>query len=113
MARFKYLVTSPHTWKTLLYLIIKLPLGIIYFTVSVTMLSIALWCILRPFFEYYLDLPFMQINTVTIRTTGILTPLVMLVGLVWLLLTMHLAKGIGRLHGRLARALLLKHESAS
>lgn len=111
--RFKYLVTSGLTWKTLVYMILQLPLGIIYFTLSVVMLAISFWCILRPIFEYGFDLPWLMIDNISFYTPGWTMPLIMIVGILWLILTMHLVKLIGRLHGGFARVMLVKKEKVA
>src|SRR5256886_10236810 len=46
--RIGEMLTDVRTWTTLLYLLIMLPLGIIYFTVAVTALAIGLRLALAP-----------------------------------------------------------------
>jgi hypothetical protein len=40
--RLKVLVTDPHTWLSLLYLVLQLPLGVLYFSLTITLSSMCL-----------------------------------------------------------------------
>ncbi|MBD3179084.1 MAG: hypothetical protein GF417_05540, partial [Candidatus Latescibacteria bacterium] len=55
--KFKHLASSGSTWKSILYMILKLPLGIISFTVAVTMLALSLAIIVSPALQVWLDIP--------------------------------------------------------
>ncbi len=55
--RIKEVFTDPRTWSTLLYMVLKLPLGVIYFTLVVAFVSASLSLIVSPiefFFPHYL-----------------------------------------------------------
>lgn len=106
--RLKSLIKDPLTWKSILYMVLMLPLGIIYFNFTVISLALSIWGILRPLFEYAFDMPYAQINNVAYFTTEWMMPVVMAVGVLWLFITMHMAKGFGRMHARIARSLLVR-----
>ena len=106
--KFKSLVKDRRTWLTLLYMIILMPLGIVYFTLFLTLLIFALYGLVSPLLFYYFELPFAHINGVDIFVPGWYAPLTVLAGILLLMLTLHLAKGLGHLHGRLAKAMLVK-----
>ncbi|TDK25020.1 hypothetical protein E2F46_07555 [Luteimonas aestuarii] len=101
--------TDPRTWSTLLYFLLMLPLGIAYFTIAVTLLAVSLSFALSPLtllpgielsvWMFGLNLP---------EQTPWLLPVVSLVGIALLFATMHIARGIGRLHGLFAKHLLVK-----
>lgn len=108
---WKWLVAlfkDKRSWTTLVYMVIMMPLGIVYFTLIITFLSIGLWGISHPAWQYFLGWPVIQIDEIEIFIPMWLTPLVAIVGILWILGTMHLAKGIGRIHAMLAKALLVK-----
>jgi hypothetical protein len=63
---------------------------------------------LRPVLEYGFDLPYAQIDNVAYFTTGWMMPVVMATGVLWLFVTMHMARGLGRMHARMARSLLVR-----
>ena len=106
--KFKSLVKDRRTWLTILYMIILMPLGIIYFTLFLTLLIFALYGLASPLLFYYFGLPLAHINGVDIYVPGWYAPLTVLAGILLLMLTLHLAKGMGHLHGRLAKAMLVK-----
>jgi hypothetical protein len=96
--RIKALFSDSRSWFTIIYMIVQLPLGIFYFTLFVTMLSFGLAGIAHPIVQYVFGQPFGHINGIDIVFAGVL----------WLLLTMHLAKFIGRLHGSFAKVMLVR-----
>ncbi len=106
--RFKALVSDKRTWTTILYMILQLPLGVIYFTVFVTMLALGLAGIAMPVLQFGFGIPFAQFNDFAFYLPTFLMPFVVLVGVLWILLTMHLAKVLGRVHGAYAKALLVR-----
>ena len=106
--KFKSLVKDRRTWLTILYMIILMPLGIIYFTLFLTLLIFALYGLASPLLFFYFGLPLAHINGVDIYVPGWYAPLTVLAGILLLMLTLHLAKGMGHLHGRLAKAMLVK-----
>lgn len=106
--KFKYLVKDSRTWLTFLYMIILMPLGIIYFTLFVTLLAFALYGIASPVLILWLGMPVATIHGVEYYAPGWYIPLTFIAGVLLILLTLHLAKGVGYLHGRLAKAMLVK-----
>jgi uncharacterized membrane protein len=101
--------TDPRTWSTLLYLVLMLPLGVAYFTIAVTLLAVSLSFLASPLAL----LPGMHLNVWMFgfdlpAEAPWLLPLLSLVGVALLVATMHVARGIGWLHGRLAKHLLVK-----
>jgi len=105
--RFKSLVSEKHTWMALAYMVVQLPLGIVYFVLAVTPLVVSLGLIVQPILQIFFHLPVAQIDDVQYYTPGVLMPLVTIGGLLLLVLYMHLVKSIGRLHGALAKAMLV------
>jgi len=101
--------TDPRTWSTLLYFVLMLPLGVVYFSVAIGLLSIALSLILSPFallpgvhmnvWLFGLDVP---------AEAPWLLPLLVAIGGLVLVVTLHIARGIGRMHGLFAKHLLVK-----
>jgi len=106
--KFKSLVSNRRTWLTFLYMVILMPLGILYFAFFITLLVLSLYGLASPLLFYWLELPAAHINGVDIFVPGWYAPLTVFAGILLLILTLHLAKGIGHLHGRLAKAMLVK-----
>ena len=109
MERIKELFTDPRMWSTLLYFLLMLPLGVVYFTIAVTLLALSLSLLLSPLAL----LPGIHLNVWMFgfdipQTAPWLLPALSLVGLALLFVTLHVARGIGRLHGLLAKHLLVQ-----
>jgi hypothetical protein len=105
--RFKVLITGKRTWLSLVYMILQLPLGVIYFSVFVTLLALGLGLMAAPVAQIVLGMP-----VVTFGSTGYLMPLWLLMitavgGFLLIFGSLHLAKWIGRAHGALAKLLLV------
>ena len=106
--RFKALFTDKLSWTTILYMILQLPLGIIYFTLVVTLLSVGLAGVLAPVLQYGFDFPVLTIDDYYYYFPDWMMPLVVLAGFFTVLITMHLARLIGRVHASYAKALLVR-----
>lgn len=107
LQRIGDMFTDGRTWLTLLYFMLMLPLGILYFTLAVTLLSISLafvWApvaaMFAPSYGIYLD----GEQSVPMWATPVLAA----VGVLLLFLTLHLARGIGHVHGQMAKHLLVR-----
>ena len=105
--RFKYLMSDRYTWTAMVYMLLMLPLGIIYFTLLVTLLSLSLWFIARPILEYGFGIPAFTINF-DYYTPAWLMPFSVVGGLLLGVVSLHLFKLIGKMHGNLAKAMLVR-----
>lgn len=107
LERLKVLVTDRHTWLAMLYMVIQLALGIVYFTLVVTVFSVSLSFMAMPALQSILvggGITWGDIRY-TLPVWGF--PIVILIGfLVWTVF-MHIGRGIGRLHRRYAKAMLV------
>ena len=100
--------TDGRTWLTLLYFVLMLPLGIVYFTIAVTLLSISLTFIWAPVAALFTgEIPGIYIEGEQMLSMWA-TPLLAVAGVLLLFVTLHLARGIGHLHGMMAKHLLVR-----
>jgi uncharacterized membrane protein len=106
--RFKHLVSDKHTWLSLVYMILQLPMGIISFVLLVTLIAVSLSGIALPILQLGFDLPVIYVDGVSYYLANWTLPLFVIAGILLITLTMHLAKYLGRQHGLLAKALLVK-----
>lgn len=108
--RIKELFTDPRMWSTMLYFVLLLPLGIAYFTIAVTGLAVSLSLIALPvglvlgygghlFVDGYDVLHMVEPWEWIAAVLG---------GFLLLFATLHVVRGIGRLHGRFAKHMLVK-----
>lgn len=107
LTRIKEMLVDRRTWTTMLYFVLMLPLGVTYFVVTVTGLAVSLGVALAPFASWVVESGGIHVDGVyTVPEPWAAIVLVPL-GLLLLTLLMHLVRGIGRLHGVLAKHLLV------
>lgn len=106
--KFVALVKDKRTWSSILYMILQLFFGIVHFTVTITLFALSVSLILRPFLEYTFDLPMAHISGIDYWTPTWFMPFMVLFGVVLLILTLHVARGMTRLHGRWAKFMLVR-----
>jgi MFS superfamily sulfate permease-like transporter len=109
--KVKKLFSEKHTWASLAYSILHLPLGIIYFTVFITLIAISLAAIAAPLLELIFDYSSLQVDRTINGTEYHIAhwslPFLFLAGIFLMTTTMHLAKWVGRGHGAIAKAILV------
>ena len=111
--RIKSWLQDYRSWTTMLYMVLQLPLGIVYFTTVVTALSLSVAVFALPIAQ-------MVAGEAVIRglNYGYLIqpwamPLVMAAGVLGIFVTLWLAKGVGFVHGMWAKTMLVgRFESA-
>ena len=102
------MLKDPRTWSTLLYLLLMLPLGVFYFTFAVVGIIVSLAIFLAPIAVLLYHAGLVQIDGTVEAPHPALLPLISILGILLLTVTMHLARGLGYLHGQLARTLLVQ-----
>ena len=105
--RLKYLVTDRYTWTAMVYMLLMLPLGIIYFTLFVTLLALSLSLIARPILEYGFGIPAFTFNF-DYYTPAWLMPFSVIGGILLGVVSLHLFKLIGKMHGNFAKSMLVR-----
>lgn len=120
LKRVGAMFTDGRTWTTLFYMLLMLPLGIAYFTVTVAMLSVSLAFALTPIalasqHRWGTD---GFVNGLTVNwgygahlPGPIEAGALCIGGIALLFTTLHMVRGLGRLHGQLAKHLLVRSAS--
>jgi len=106
--RFKALISDKYSWFALVYMILQLPLGIIYFSVFITLFALSIGLVATPVITLGFGLPVFTTDTSQIFLNVWVMPVVVVVGVLIFFLTLHLAKVTGNMHGRLAKAMLVR-----
>ena len=116
--RILEMLKEGRTWTTILYLLLMLPLGIVYFTTAVTGLSTGVALVLAPLaalVEHFGWFGWDWHTHIQLGHTDLLSDypavtsvLLFVAGILILTLLMHAARGIVRMHTRLAKALLVE-----
>jgi len=105
--RLKDLAADKHTWFSILYMFIQFILGTIYFVLFVTVLSVSLSFIAIPVLQESLGMGAIYNNGIRYFFPMWSYPLLVLGGLLLWTAFMNLARGVGQLHGRMAKSMLV------
>ena len=115
LTRIAEMFTDPRTWSTLLYMLAMMPLGVLYFSVAVTLLATSLGLVIAPplalfgaFDGWSMSGGGMGYWEPSTMLGAWELPIVFACGVVLLFATLHLLRGIGRMHGAIAKQLLVK-----
>ncbi|HEY3778094.1 MAG TPA: sensor domain-containing protein [Rhizomicrobium sp.] len=111
-ARIGSALADVRTWSSLIYLLLMLPLGVVYFTLAVIGSAITLGLIGGSIWGLVSDRAYIHISDVPwldhLFHTAPGLVLLLVIGVLLIFLVLHMAKGIGWLHGRLAEVLLVR-----
>jgi hypothetical protein len=105
--RYIALVKDKYSWRSLLYAALLFPLGLIYTGLFSLLFVLSLSFITSPVLELVFHIP-LDLFGDNVFTPVWLLPVVSAAGLVLLPLTFHLAKIVGKLHGRFAKFMLVR-----
>ena len=107
LARIKWWLTDRRTWTTLGYMFLQLPLGIVYFAMLVTTITLSLGLIWGAPVSAVNGVAMIQTDRFSYVPSLWAVPFIMTVGVLAIVALMHLARAIGRLHGAYAKAMLV------
>jgi len=114
--RIGTMFSDPRSWSTLFYMLMMLPLGIIYFTLTVTMIAVSLAFTFAPLvklaavaagFQDSCDGPAWVCNGVLFLDGWPGAFVLSILGVLLLFTTLHMVRALGHLHGQLAKHLLV------
>jgi uncharacterized membrane protein len=114
LRRIGAMFTDPRSWSTLLYMLLMLPLGILYFTVAVTLLSLSIGFAAAPLIKAFgFDVIDADLAGYSYHGPGWAGTFgLCLLGIVLLFASLHLVRGLGRVHGQVAKHLLVAGAAA-
>lgn len=101
-ARFKRHLSDPVTWKSLAFLFLRFPLGILSFAITVSLLSVTVSFISAPFTYNYF---YMEFGLFRVDSLG-LAIFVAIAGILIGFLSLHVFKFMGLLYKRLSEIML-------
>lgn len=111
-ARIKHALTDARTWGSMFYMLLQLPLGIIYFTLSVVFGVTSGAMIAGGIHQLATGQDHIMISSEPAIDAFLNTPpglaLLVIAGLLGVLLTLHLARALGIVHGKVAEVLLVR-----
>ena len=110
--RIKEALLDLRTWTSMFYLILMLPLGVVYFVLGVVGLSVSLGVAGGSIYSLVTNHSHIQIDDVPwldhMMHTAPGLIVATLIGLLLFFVVLHMARGIGWLHGRIAEGLLVR-----
>lgn len=109
--KLRVLLSESLTWKIFIYLITRFPLGFVYSFGLLILMAFAVKFITYPVVGPLFERGLINLGGVKYYTSVYLYPVVSLAGFLVLTLTLHLAKLVGKLHGRYAKSMLVRKES--
>jgi len=107
--RILFWLKDGRTWASMVYMVLMLPLGIIYFTIAVTGIATGIGLITAPIWGWFGDHTFIYEGVTYdwwFPAWGI--PLAVIGGVIVLVAWMHIVKWIGRGHAAFAKAMLVR-----
>lgn len=111
LASVAEMLKDRHTWSTLAYFILMLPLGIIYFVLAIVGFSLGLSLFAVPFLSLGIYFGLFGDSGIAISPVWLgawwIAPWIACVGALILTGLMHLARGVGKMHAAFAKALLV------
>ncbi len=105
--RLKTLLTDKATWLMLVYMLFQFVLGIMYFIVLVIVLSFSLAFVAIPVLQEFFHVGVAMINDVRYFAPAWSYPLFVVGGILLWTTFMHIARGVGQMHGRMAKWMLV------
>jgi uncharacterized membrane protein len=106
--RLKHKISDKATWKKLAYMVLMMPLGVVYFSVIILMIALSLEGLSAPIVQEMFNLPLINFGSQGYFIPVIAYPFSILLGILFFTATLHLSKGIGSLHGRFAKFMLVE-----
>ena len=100
--QFKAAISNPVTWKGLAYLLAKLPLGILSFTLLVTFAALSVSMLAAPAYYQYFPPEFFIWSVDTLGKALLLS----LAGIFVALISLHILNGLAWVSGKFARVML-------
>ncbi len=100
--QLKRLLTNSQTWKGMLYLFLKFPLGTLTFSVAVTLLALSFGLILAPLLYQFVPMDFFYIQVDNLS----LALIMMVIGIFLLPLSLHALNYLAELWGKVTEIFL-------
>lgn len=106
--RIRGLFFDRTTWTAILYLVLMMPLGIVYFTAATTILVLSISFLASPLLFGVMGLPLGEIGANSWYVPDWMIPLLVIGGALLFLALLHFAKWLGGVHGRYAKTMLVR-----
>lgn len=105
--RLLLFLKDKRTWLTLLYLIFQLPIGVIYIFIWSFLVAGGIGMIAAPFVQEMSNVAVITLNSGPYLIPGALMPFWIIGGVLVVTIFLHLAKAVGKVHGKYAKFMLV------
>jgi Putative sensor len=105
--RLRSRLADRRTWTTLLYMVLKLPLGVVSFSLFTALLSLSLSLLAAPIAQLLFDTSIIHVGRYEYYVPLWMFPIFWGAGLLDLLVAMHLARALGRAQAAVVKAMLV------
>ncbi len=112
MQRIKDMLVDRRTWTTMLYFLLMLPLGITYFTVTIAGFATGIGLVVAPIAALLAPEGGIHMDEVYYGPDPLIGLVTIPLGILVVTLMLHLMRGIGTIHGGLAKHLLVAQSRA-
>lgn len=106
--RLKSMITDRYTWLSLIYMILQGPLGLFYFCLFTVLIAVSLYGLATPILHFGFHIPVSNMNGIQYYLKDWIIPFTFIIGALLFIMTMHLAKLFGQLHGKMAKEMLVR-----
>ena len=107
--RFKKYIANPVTWKGLLFLLLKFPLGVFSFTLGTTLVATSLALIFAPIALIFFPNASVQFVGLDVHP-AVAAAIFFVIGILLVPISLHIMNGVAYVYGQVARLLLGKLE---
>lgn len=113
LQRIGAMFTDPRTWGTMGYFLAMQPLGVAYFTIAITVLAVGSAFIAWPFVWWFGNPAYINVDLGgwLDPSSPWVWPMSIVLGIVLIIAMLHLARLVGYMHGKLAKALLVSSQA--
>jgi len=118
LQRIKEMLVDRRTWTTMFYFLVMLPLGILYFMIALSGITVSLGLVVGSVAGLLVEAGIGSggiglDHGIHFVPSPAIAPLIIVLGVLLLTAVMHLVRGIGRAHGTLAKHLLVARMGAA
>lgn len=107
LTKFTVTVSDLQTWKTFIYLLLMMPLGMIYFTGAAFIVGTVVEFLVLPFFPQFPDVANVPFKWVGLEPGLWSIVIAFPAGFILFTIWLHLVRFVGKLHARWARLMLV------
>ncbi len=113
LQRIKSLLLDSRTWLSLMYMVLMMPLGIVYFTLPISLIIVSVACVVAPVLFWLYQTGWITVYGEMHFSMGsldpvVFSPLLFIGGIVMFFASLHIIRAVGQWHARFAKHVLVE-----